>query len=150
VSYEQAPLGESDSRRGLKEMRRGMPIRRTEISLNNIGRCRRMMAALTAFLQDRFDVLVERYRRRSLESKYACKGNQSCSFRDVHHPKYSRPPNKPKGGSDRAEELSSIPSRLIDLEIMHLTFLAAGRDRHAYASACVGSLWRGASVLHWH
>ena len=36
-------------------------------------------------------------------------------------------------------ELPSIPRRLIDLEIMHLAFLAAGRDRHAYASAGVGA-----------
>lgn len=36
-------------------------------------------------------------------------------------------------------KLPSIPRRLIDLEIMHLAFLAAGRDRHAYASAGVGA-----------
>jgi len=36
-------------------------------------------------------------------------------------------------------ELPSIPRRLIDLEIMHLAFLAAGRDGHAYASAGVGA-----------
>jgi len=38
-----------------------------------------------------------------------------------------------------ADELPSIPSRLIELEIMHLAFLAAGRDRHAYAPAAVGA-----------
>ena len=59
------------------------------------------MAALTAFLQDWFDILVERYRCRSLESKHAGKGNQTYSFRDVHHSNYSRPPNKPKVASDR-------------------------------------------------
>ena len=59
-----------------------------------------MMAALTAFLQDRFDIFVERYRRRSLQSKHAGKGNQTYSFRDVHHSKYSRLPNKPKVASD--------------------------------------------------
>ena len=36
-------------------------------------------------------------------------------------------------------EPHSIPRRLIDLEVMHLAFLAAGRDRHAYASAGVGA-----------
>jgi hypothetical protein len=40
----------------------------------------------------------------------------------------------------------SIPRRLIDLEIMHLAFLAAGRDRHAYGFCrCWGSLSPGAS-----
>src|SRR5437867_12609365 len=39
----------------------------------------------------------------------------------------------------RADELPSIPRRLIDLEIMHLAFLAAGRDRHSYASTGVGA-----------
>ena len=38
-----------------------------------------------------------------------------------------------------ARHCASIPRRLIDLEIMHLAFLAARRDRHAYASASVGA-----------
>ena len=33
----------------------------------------------------------------------------------------------------------SIPRRMIDLEIMRLAFLAAGRGRHTYASAGVGA-----------
>jgi hypothetical protein len=42
-------------------------------------------------------------------------------------------------GLNFGERQPSIPRRLIDLEIMHLAFLAAGRDRHAYASAGVGA-----------
>jgi hypothetical protein len=37
--------------------------------------------------------------------------------------------------NSHADERPSIPRRLIDLEIMHLSFLAAERDWHAYASA---------------
>jgi hypothetical protein len=57
----------------------------------------RMMAALTAFLLDRFDILVERYRRRSLKSKHAGKGNQTCSSRDVHHLNIVPRPTNRKG-----------------------------------------------------
>jgi len=53
-----------------------------------------MMAALTAFLQDRFDILVERYRRRSVKSKHDGKGNETRRLSGVHHSKFSRPLKK--------------------------------------------------------